>query len=353
MPEPKRKPATRQPAKSKPATRPPAKSKPATQRAPVLRGGIDLGGTKIEAIVVDGRHQVLGSARRPTPSAGMPADVAREMAAAMSDAARAAGTKTSALKGVGVGSPGTVDTTAGTVSSARNLPGWDGEFALAPALAEQLGTRVRIGNDVQVATDAEYQLGAGRPYGSVLGVFWGTGVGGGIVLDGEPWHGRGGAGEIGHTVVRAGGRRCPCGNKGCMEAYAGRAAMEDRARAAIGKGRKSELVKIARRKQRERFTSSIWGSALEQGDKLATELIDDAVKAIGTAVASASNLLDVEAVIIGGGLGVRFGEPYVSRIEEAMKPHLFPGHQPPAVRLAGLGDRAGAVGAALLVRRAR
>ena len=87
-----------------------------------------------------------------------------------------------------------------------------------------------VGNDVQVATDAEFQLGAGKPYRSLLGVFWGTGVGGGLILDGKPWHGRGGAGEIGHMVVKLDGRTCPCGRRGCMEAYAGRAAMEARAR---------------------------------------------------------------------------------------------------------------------------
>src|SRR6185436_7602047 len=111
-------------------------------------------------------------------------------------------------------------------SEARNLPDWNGTFALAAALREQLGTPVLLGNDVQVATDAEVALGAGRGYRSLLGVFWGTGVGGGIVLDGEPWVGRGAAGEIGHVVVKRGGRRCPCGRHGCLEAYAGRAAME-------------------------------------------------------------------------------------------------------------------------------
>ena len=323
------------------------------KRPPALRGGIDLGGTKIEAIVVDSRHRVVGSSRRPTPTSGTPADVAREMAAAMMEATSAAGTESSRLSGVGVGSPGTVDTATGTVSSARNLPGWDGSFALGPTLADELGTRVRVGNDVQVATDAEFRLGAGRPYQSVLGVFWGTGVGGGIVLNGEPWRGRGGAGEIGHMVVKRGGRRCPCGNRGCMEAYAGRLAMEERARAEMGKGRKSALVKIMRRKGRDRFTSSVWGAAIEQGDKLAIALIDEAVQAIGTGVASALNLLDIEAVIIGGGLGVRFGDPYVSKISAEMKPHLFPGHQPPAVHLAGLGDLGGGIGAALLVSRRR
>lgn len=314
-----------------------------------LRGGIDLGGTKIEAIVVDEDNRVLGSARHPTPTQGSPADVAAEMAAALTEAAQAAGTATDALGGVGVGSPGSVDKAAGTVSSARNLPGWDGTFALGPELSRRLGTRVAIGNDVQVATAAEFELGAGKQYSSLLGLFWGTGVGGGLVLDRTPWRGRGGAGEIGHMVIRRGGRRCPCGNEGCVEAYAGRAAMEAHARREIEGGRKSDLLKIMEHKERVRFTSAVWATAVERDDELAVELIDGAVEALGAGAASAVNLLDIEAVVIGGGLGVRFGDEYVERIRGAMTKHLFPGHKMPEVRLVGLGDLGGALGAALLV----
>ncbi len=321
-----------------------------TTRTPSLRGGIDLGGTKIEAIVVDADNQVLGSARHPTPTSGGPADVAAAMAAAIREAAGAAGTSADALSGVGVGSPGSVDTETGTVASARNLPGWSGSFALGPELGRVLGTRVAVGNDVQVAIAAELLLGAGRSYSSLLGVFWGTGVGGGLILDRRPWHGRGGAGEVGHMVIHRGGRPCPCGNEGCVEAYAGRAAMEAHARHEIEHGRRSDLVKIMEHKQHERFTSSVWATAIEHGDELAGELIAGAVKALGAGAASAANLLDIEAVLIGGGLGVRFGEEYVQRIREAMQEHLFPGHRMPEVKLVGLGDAGGALGATLLVR---
>jgi glucokinase len=321
---------------------------PAT-KPKTLRGGIDLGGTKIEAIIVDDSNTVLGSARHPTPTTGTPDDVAAEMVAAVNGAAKAAGTTTAALLGVGVGSPGAVDTDAGTISSARNLPGWDGSYALGPELSKRLGTKVAVGNDVQVATDAEYALSESHRYDSLLGVFWGTGIGGGLIFDRKPWHGRGGAGEIGHMVVRRGGRRCPCGNDGCVEAYAGRAAMEERARAQIKKGQKSELLKIMKDKDHVRFTSSVWAEAIERKDELATELIDEAVLALGAGIASAVNLLDVEAVIIGGGLGVRFGQPYVERIREAMLLNIFPGHRPPDLNLVGLGDLGGALGAALLV----
>lgn len=314
-----------------------------------LRGGIDLGGTKIEAIVIDGRHQVLGQSRQPTPTTGGPADVAEQMAAAARGAAEKAGVESASLQGVGVGSPGDVDERTGVVANARNLPNWLAPFELGKTLSEKLGTRVMVGNDVQVATQAEFKLGAGKPYRSVLGVFWGTGVGGGLILDGKPWLGRGGAGEIGHMVVKRNGAHCPCGRRGCMEAYAGRAAMEARARRKIDKGAKSNLLELMKDRGRTRMTSAVWARALEENDKLATELIDRAVAALGAGIASAVNLLDVEAVIIGGGLGVRFGAPMAERISTAMQPHLFNDERPPAVRVAGLGDQGGAIGAALMV----
>jgi glucokinase len=314
-----------------------------------MRGGIDLGGTKIQAVVVDDEREVRGDKRVPTPTEGGPPDVAAAIAGALRDAAEAAGVATADLEGVGVGSPGEIDAAAGTVTSARNLPGWEGTFALGDELSRALGTRVALGNDVQVATDAEALLGAGKPYPSLLGVFWGTGVGGGIVLDGKPWLGRGAAGEIGHVVVKRGGARCTCGRKGCMEAYAGRAAMELRARAKHKQGTKTDLFHIMRDRGRTRLTSGVWARALDRGDPVATELIDDAVAALGAGVASVQNVLDVEAIVIGGGLGIRLGEPFAKRIADAMMPHLFNDDDPPVVQVAALGDLGGAIGAALLV----
>jgi len=318
-----------------------------------MRGGIDLGGTKIQAVVVDDAGDVEGEERVPTPTTGGPPDVADAMADAVRAAATAAGVETAELEGVGVGSPGIIDTRRGIVTSARNLPDWEGPFPLAGALSDSLGTRVRIENDVQVATDAEFNLGAGRDYRSILGVFWGTGVGGGIMLRGKPWLGRGGAGEIGHLVVKLDGARCPCGRRGCMEAYAGRKALEERARRRVEKGEKTDLFRIMEKRGRDRLTSGVWARALEHDDKLAHKLIDQAVEALGAGVASALNVLDVEAVIIGGGLGLRLGEPYRERIEKAMMPHLFASDDPPPVHLAELGDLGGAIGASLLIRPRR
>ena len=306
-----------------------------------LRAGIDLGGTKIQAVLVDERNDVLGSARRPTPTSGGPADVAREIELALRDACSAGRLDPSSLAGVGVGSPGTIEN--GNVSSARNLPGWEGSFPLAAALEAALGCKVRIGNDVQVATEAEFDLGAGAPYSSLLGVFWG------LILDGKPWHGRGGAGEIGHVVVKLDGARCTCGRIGCVEAYAGRAAMEARVRRQHEKGRHTDLFRLMEQHNRTRLTSGIWARALEHGDRLASAAIERAVRALGAGIASVVNVLDIEGVVIGGGLGVRFGDSCTKRIAQEMQPHLFIDSRPPAVHIAALGDLGGALGAALLV----
>jgi glucokinase len=311
-------------------------------------GGIDLGGTKIQAAVMDADHKVLGEAREPTPTNGGPPHVAKAMVKAMRAAAEKAGIETAELRGIGVGSPGAVDAATGTVSDAINLPGWEGSFELGKALSDALGAEIRIGNDVQVATDAEFHLGAGRPYDSMLGVFWGTGVGGGIVLDGRDWLGRGAAGEIGHVVVQVDGAECACGRRGCMEAYAGRRPMEAEARRRVDKGEHTELFKIMKKKGHDRLKSGVWEEALNEGDRMAQKLLDRAVRALGAGVASVVNVLDVEAVIIGGGLGVRFGEQFRDRIADQMSEHLFANDRPPAILVAELGDLGGAIGGTLL-----
>lgn len=260
-----------------------------------------------------------------------------------------AGVEPAELAGVGIGSPGEVDRDAGTVARAGNLPGWSDAFPLAAALGEELGVPVAIGNDVRVAVEAERVLGAGKTYRSFLGVWWGTGIGGAVVIDGQLWLGRGSAGELGHVVVRIDGAPCTCGRKGCLEAYAGRAAMERRARRAEAKGAKTDLFELMRKNKRDRLTSGVWASALVRGDALATRLIDRAVWALGAGVGSAINLLDLEAVVIGGGLGTRFGVPGAERIATAMLPHLFVPDRPPAVVVSELDDAGGALGAALLV----
>jgi glucokinase len=318
-----------------------------------LVGGLDLGGTKIQAVVLDGRRSVVSQARRPTPGKGGPADILDALAATMREACAEAGVETGELAGVGVGSPGVIDSRRGVVTGARNLPGKGAPIHMTAGLRKLTGVPAYVENDVTVGVTAEHALGAAKGSNSLLGVWWGTGVGGGIVLDGKPWEGRGAAAELGHVVVKIGGARCTCGRRGCLEAYAGRGAMEIRARQLHRRGHKTELFKIMEKRGRDRLQSGVWARALEQGDKMAIDLIDRAIEALGAGVATAVNLLDVEAVVIGGGLGTRLGEPYVERIREAMMPHLFADERPPAVRLAALGDLGGAMGAALLVPPSR
>jgi glucokinase len=316
-----------------------------------LVGGLDLGGTKIQAVLLDGRRKVVAEKRRPTPQEGGPEDVLAALADALSETCAEAGVETGNLIGVGVGSPGVIDARRGVVTGAKNLPGEGAPIRMTAGLRELTGARAYVENDVTVGVTAEHAVGAARRSKSLLGVWWGTGVGGGIVLDGKPWEGRGAAAELGHVVVKIDGAHCTCGRRGCLEAYAGRGSMEIRARHLHKRGHKTELFKIMEKRGRTRLQSGVWERALDQNDPVAVELIDRAVQALGAGVGSAVNLLDVETVVIGGGLGTRLGEPYVERIREAMMPHLFADHRPPAVRLAALGDLGGAMGAALLVPR--
>ncbi len=313
-----------------------------------LRGGIDLGGTKILAAVVDG-GKVVATARTSTPLDRGPAGVAEAMAELLGEAARKADVDPRRLKGVGIGSPGVIDGAAGTVARVVNIPGWEGAFPLARVVGDRYGLRAAVGNDVDVATDAELRHGALHGCSTGLGVFWGSGVGGGVVIGGHLFRGRGAAGEIGHVPVRLDGRACACGNAGCMEAYAGRRSLERLAREAADAGRATSLFAIAAERGRSHLSSGVWQRALDAGDALAEELVADAVRALGAAIGAAINLLDVEAVVLGGGMGTRLGPRYAERLAAEVRSHVLYASRTPEIRMAALGDLAGAVGASLLV----
>jgi glucokinase len=315
-----------------------------------MRGGIDLGGTKIQAVVTDDDDSAVGQARRSTPTHGGPADVAAAMAGALEDALNEAGIERRGLTGIGIGSPGVVDEAKGTVANARNLPNWTEPFPLAESLASRFGVPVRIGNDVGTAVEGEAVLGAGRPFKTFLGLWWGTGVGGAIIVEKHRWLGRGAAGEIGHMVIKLGGAKCTCGRRGCVEAYAGRAAMERKARRDQERGKETRLFALMEEHKHDHLTSSVWQHALNEHDGYAEKMIERAIRALGAGAASAVNLIDVEAVVVGGGLGTRLGDPGVARIREAMLPHLFVDDRPPEVLLTELGDLGGAICAARLAR---
>lgn len=305
--------------------------------------GIDLGGTKVYGVRLDAEGAIAEESKSKTPVQGGPygvvdaiTEVVRELTDVDGDELR-----------VGVGAPGVVDSARGIVKAAPNLPGWSEPFGLGPALADSLGgATVVVDNDVNVGLLAEQRAGAATEADDVLGVFVGTGVGGAVILGGQLRRGpHGMAGEIGHVVVHPGGRTCGCGGRGHLEAYAGRAGMERRARELDADGRDTVLVELAKAK---RMTSSVWAKALAQGDSIAMRLIDEGVEALGYAIAAVVTVLDLELVVVGGGLADRLGPSFIGRVEQAVRSQLFAGTRLRVVP-AQLGDRAGALGAALLV----
>ena len=316
-------------------------------RRGTVTAGVDLGGTKIQVVIVRARRGV-GSHRVPTPQAGAKA-VTTAIVASVRAALADAGSNIASLRAIGVGTPGTIHPDGG-VSNSPNVPGFEAPrpIPLGRSIASALGgVPVIVDNDVRVAIVGEVHRGAGRPFSAVLGVFCGTGVGGGLVLGGKLQEGRGSAGEIGHTVVKDGGRRCGCGRRGHLEAYAGRKSIESEARRRMDAGGTTDLFRIMRKRGRDRVTSGVIAHALEEADPMTVELIDDAVWALGIAVSNAQNLLDLDAIIVGGGLGDRLGEPFVRRVADAMQPRLHVPERPPAVLPTELGDLSGAVGAAV------
>ena len=316
----------------------------------MLTLGIDLGGTNVRTLLVDETVERLGAAKLKTPLSGDHLAVVDVVEASVQEACEQAEVAVADVDAVGIGTPGVV--IDGTVGGAANVPGFSERFSLGDMLHDRLQRPIRVVNDVTAAAVGEHREGAGVGIDNLLVVFVGTGVGAGLVLRGAPYEGgSGGAGEFGHRVVEREGAICPCGRRGCIEAYAGRRAMEQAADRARSLGRETVLFEVMERKGRARPTSGVFAQALADGDELTADLLGEGIAALGAGVASAVNLLDVDAVVIGGGLADRLGDWYRIRLESAMRPHLF--LQPPTVRLlpAALGDDAGSLGAALLARQ--
>lgn len=309
--------------------------------------GLDLGGTKIFGVVLDG-DDVKEQAKRKTPAEGGPEAIVQTMVDVVDDLG---GTKR--VRGVGIGAPGLIDRKRGVLMRAPNLRGWVDDFPLGPALAKALGgdIPVSLANDVEAGVVGEHRLGAARHKRHALGIWMGTGVGGGLVVDGKIHRGADGlAGEFGHIIVEPGGRECGCGGRGHVEAYAGRASMEREARRQAAEGRQTMLVDLA---GEERMKSSVFAKALEAGDELAVELIEAAIAAVATAVASVQTLLDLELAVLGGGMGERLGDVLAPRIESAARALTFARDSDFRVVPAELGDASGAAGAALLASDAK
>ena len=302
--------------------------------------GIDLGGTKTMAVLVED-GQVVEKCKKPTPRVGSPDDVIATMVAAANKV-----DPDGVATAIGVGAPGVVVPGSGVLHSPPNLPGWDHEVPVAALMSEQLGGRpVVIDNDVNVGTLAEHRLGAGVGCDNVLGVFAGTGVGAGLILDGQLRQGpRGLAGEIGHTFVAFRDLHSADVGRGELEDYAGRAALERRVMAAPSE--QSETL-LGLRKD-GRLKSRAWAEGRDLGDPLTIELIAQARSALSAAIATVITLLDIELVVLGGGFAERLGEGFRTDLAAEVAARAFADTTAPIVA-ARLGDTGGAVGAALLV----
>jgi glucokinase len=298
--------------------------------------GVDLGGTKILAAVVDDQGVLRRTRKLDTPRTG-PSDLLDTVAAVVREVS-------SGLEPVGIGVPGMV-LDDGTVTRSPNLTGFDHPVPVGAELARRLGRPVAVDNDVNVGAVAEHRLGAGRGWSEMVALFIGTGVGGGLILDGALRHGpHGMAGEVGHITVRPGGERCGCGHLGHLEAYVGRAGLERRARALHRAGRPTLLVELAGGGP---MRSKVFARALAAGDEVAAELIGDAAEVLAVAIGNLAATLDVGNFVIGGGLAERLGTPFLDQVLAC--PH-FGGFGPGSVelRLAERLDDAGVVGAAML-----
>jgi glucokinase len=308
--------------------------------------GLDVGGTKVLGVVLDDSGRVLAEHRQPTVRD------AKGLLAGMVAVARTLLDAAGGVTAVGVGLPGLVDRN-GTLRFAPNLPGVV-ELPVAPRLAAALGLPVRADNDATCAAWAEHQLGAAVGTDTALLVTLGTGIGGGLVVDGLLVRGANGfAGEVGHMVVDDDGIPCPCGRSGCWERYASGSALDRQARELVAAGGGRRLVELAGGDP-ERVTGVHVTAAAAEGDADAGALLDRFADWFALGLANLIHAFDPSRCVVGGGL-VAAGDVVLGPIRTSLsEAHLVaPEHRPPVeVVPALLGPHAGAIGAALLARGA-
>lgn len=303
-----------------------------------LAVGVDIGGTQVRAALVDTDGQVLARADRSTPG---------EASALL---AAVAGTVDEVSSGrtipIGVGIAGLVDADGvfhyGPNLAVRDLP-------IGPWLAQRTSAPVAVANDASVAALGEQRFGAGQGHRHVLLVTLGTGVGGGVVIDGQLLTGAHGfAAELGHVVVRDAGRRCPCGADGCVEAYASGTAI-----AAVAGDRLAATEQDSSLRGVPAVTGPVVTAAAADGDALAIDVLRDGGRALGVMIASVTNVLDPSVILLAGGVAAAAARWYLPAVDEVLATNLLgaAARRPiPPVRLADLGEHAGVVGAACLVR---
>jgi glucokinase len=313
--------------------------------------GVDLGGTNIEAAAVRNGKVLASQKKKTRPEKGADSVINR-IAETVHQVIKKIAATPSDFAGLCIGAPGAVDPATGIVRAAPNL-GWK-DVPLGEQLRERLGLPVVVDNDVNIGVLGEYVYGAGQGALHMVGIWVGTGIGGGIIVNGQLVNGwRGAAGEIGHMVVQPHGRRCGCGRQGCVEAYASKTAMMAMVQEQIDGGRKSIVPQVMAEKGKKRLTSSVVEAALEAEDALMMETVETAQFYLGLLTANLVNLLDPQIVVFGGGLVERLGKSFVEPVARTAREYYLQQKNAEAIRIvpSALGDDAGPVGAAVVAFR--
>jgi glucokinase len=315
--------------------------------------GVDLGGTSINVGVVpyDG-GTVLGMRSMPTESERGAKFVVDRMVGmvhqAMKDARHERGIGEDGYLGIGLGSPGPLNRETGTVLDTPNL-GWR-NFPLRDLVANATGLDTVLDNDANVAALGEWWVGAGRNADPMLQVTLGTGIGGGFVVKGRVFHGASDvAGEVGHMTIDSTGRKCKCGNYGCLEAYASGPAIAARAIEGLESGAASMLADLVDG-DNERITAETVYEAIVAGDAYAKEVMHETAKFLGTGLANLMNILNPEMIVISGGV-TRAGDHLFKPLEAEVRRRAFRNaYEACRIVSSELGDMAGVIGAAATYR---
>lgn len=312
--------------------------------------GVDFGGTKIYAGVFNHSMECIGSARISTKAGRGVDSVIDRIARVVEDAVDEADLSLKQVKAVGVGAPGAVDGDSGSILFAPNVEGWR-DVPLKKDLEKKIGVPVFVENDCNIAILGVYHVELKAKPKSAVGLFIGTGIGGGIILNGQLFSGfNHTAGEVGHMILDPDGPKCGCGNKGCFEALASRTAIFRRIQAAVKDGEKTVLTEILGSDLEDMRSGSL-RKALKRGDKLVTRIIDETAEYIGMGVANVANLLSPEVIILGGGLMEALSDEMLSIIVETAKDYAMPGVlKGVEIFDSRLGDEAGITGGAVLAR---
>jgi glucokinase len=313
--------------------------------------GVDLGGTKILSGVFDSQLTCLGRHKMSTKSERGADEVIERIGRCVREAVDECDLDLKQVRGIGVGAPGAIDAPGGRVIFAPNLQ-WE-DVPLKKSLEKELGLPVAIENDCNGAMLGVFETELQSKPRHVVGIFIGTGIGGGIIIDGKIYSGfNGTAGEIGHMVVEVGGPKCGCGNRGCFEALASRSAIFRKIHAAVKDGQKTLLTDMLGSDLND-LRSGDLRKAIRKGDKFVERIIEEAAEYTGIAVANLINTLNPQIVVLGGGVIDALGDEMMAIIIETASDYAMSGTSKGIEIIASkAGDDAGIIGAAVLARRA-